>query len=142
MLGRPLNVLVGQIESAKFDSIKKQIANRIVEMARSEELSTSVSTYVSDALERFRPQTLGSALQLIDPDAIQRAKIFLIRSLLTLLSRDDTARTINASQFELERLWLQVAAGDQSRPSCRVPARPGRTDNSGRAKRCPPRLPR
>jgi uncharacterized membrane protein YheB (UPF0754 family) len=107
VLARPLNVLIGQIESGKFDSIKKQIATRIVEMARSEELSTSVSTYVSDALERFRPQTLGSALQHIDPDATQRAKIFLTRSLLTLLSRDDTARTINGIlSSQIERLLV------------------------------------
>ena len=38
VLARPLNELVGQIESEKFDSIKQQITRRIVELARSEEL--------------------------------------------------------------------------------------------------------
>ncbi len=107
VLARPLNVLVGQIESAKFDSIKQQIAGRILEMAKSEEFSASVSTYVSEAVKRFRPQTLGSALQHFDPDSIQRAKQFLTKSLLGLLSRDDTARTINLIlSSQIERLLV------------------------------------
>ena len=107
VLARPLNVLVGQIESDKFDSIKREITNRIVELAKSEELSASVSTYVREAVERFRPQTLGSALQHLDPDSIQRAKQFLTKSLLGLLSRDDTARTINLIlSSQIERLLV------------------------------------
>jgi uncharacterized membrane protein YheB (UPF0754 family) len=107
VLARPLNALVGQIESDKFDSIKREITNRIVEMAKSEELSGSVSTYIREAIERFRPQTLGSALQHIDPNSIQRAKQFLTKSLLGLLSRDDTARTINLIlSSQIERLLV------------------------------------
>ena len=107
VLARPLNALVGQIESDKFDSIKREITNRILEMAKSEELSASVSTYLHEAVERFRPQTLGSALQHIDPDSIQRAKKFLTKSLLGLLSRDDTARTINLIlSSQIERLLI------------------------------------
>ena len=107
VLARPLNVLVGQIESDKFDSIKREITNRIVEMAKSEELSGSVSNYIREAIERFRPQTLGSALQHIDPNSIQRAKHFLTKSLLGLLSRDDTARTINLIlSSQIERLLV------------------------------------
>jgi uncharacterized membrane protein YheB (UPF0754 family) len=107
VLARPLNTLVGQIESEKFDSIKREISNRILELARSEDLSASVSTYIREAFERFRPQTLGSALQHFDPDSIQRAKQFLTRSLLGLLSRDDTARTINQIlSSQIERLLI------------------------------------
>lgn len=107
VLARPLNVLVGQIESDKFDSIKRELTNRILELAKSEALSTSVSTYFREALERFRPQTLGSALQQIDPDSIQRAKQFLTKSLIGLLSRADTARTINLIlSSQIERLLI------------------------------------
>jgi uncharacterized membrane protein YheB (UPF0754 family) len=107
VLARPLNVLVGQIESDKFDSIKREITNRLVEMAKSEELSGSVSTYIREAIERFRPQTLSSALQHIDSNSIQRAKQFLTKSLLGLLSRDDTARTINLIlSSQIERLLV------------------------------------
>ena len=108
VLGRPLNELIGQIEGDKFDSIKFQITNRLLEFAKSEELSSSVSNYVREAIERFRPQTLGAALQHVDPDAIQRAKQFLTRSVIGLLSRDDTARTINAIlSSQIERLLVK-----------------------------------
>jgi len=108
VLARPLNELIGQIEEEKFDSIKLQLTNRLLEFAKSEELSNSISTYVREALERFRPETLGSALQHVDPEAIQHAKQFLTRSLIGLLSRDDTARTINAIlSSQIERLLVK-----------------------------------
>ena len=107
VLSRPLNVLVGQIESDKFDSIKQQITSRIVELARSEELTNSVATYLREAMDRFRPQTLGEALQHFNPDSIPRAKQFISRSLVSLLSRDDTARTINQIlSSQVERLLI------------------------------------
>jgi uncharacterized membrane protein YheB (UPF0754 family) len=107
VLARPLSELVGQIDSARLDSIKQEITSRIVEMAKSEELSASVSTYVREAVERFRPQTLGSALQQLDPESVQTVKQFLTRSLVALLSRDDTARTINAIlSSQIERLLI------------------------------------
>ena len=107
VLARPIDMLVGQIESAKFDSIKLQIASRISELVRSEELSTSVSNYVREAVARLRPQTLGSALERFDPDSIRRAKHFLTKSLLGLLSRDDTARTVNLIlSSQIERLLV------------------------------------
>ncbi|HEV2884698.1 MAG TPA: DUF445 family protein [Pyrinomonadaceae bacterium] len=107
VLARPLNELVGQIESEKFDSIKGQITERILELAKSPELSNSISGYIGDALERLRPQTLANALQHVDPESIERAKQFLTRSLLSLLSRDDTARTINAIlSAQIDRLLI------------------------------------
>ena len=107
VLARPLNALIGQIESEKFDSIKGQITHRIVEMAQSDELSQSVLNYVNEAFGRLRPQTLGAALDQLDPDAIDRAKEFLTKSLLGLLSRDDTAQTINLIlSSQIERLLI------------------------------------
>ncbi|HBB86147.1 MAG TPA: hypothetical protein DC047_00855 [Blastocatellia bacterium] len=107
VLARPLNVLLGQIESEKLDSIKDQITKRIVEMAKSEGLSESVSNYFDDAFTRLRTQTLGDALTQLDPDAIGRAKEFLTKSLLGLLSRDDTAQTINLIlSSQIERLLI------------------------------------
>jgi uncharacterized membrane protein YheB (UPF0754 family) len=107
VLARPIVTLVGQIEPAKFDSIKQQITGRILEMATSEELRVSVSNYFHEAIERYRPQTLGAALEQIDPDAIQRAKHFLAKSLMGLLSRADTARTVNhILSSQIERLLV------------------------------------
>ena len=107
VMARPLNVLVGQIEPEKFDSIKQQITARIIELAKSDELTNSISNYLREAMEKFRPQTLGEALQHINPDSIERAKEFLSRSLVGLLSRDDTARTINLIlSSQIERLLI------------------------------------
>jgi len=107
VLAQPLQALIGQIDSEKFDSIKEQLANRILELAKSEELTNSIATYVTDALDRLRPQSLAEAMQHAAPDFVSRAKQFLSNGLLTLLSRDDTARTINAIlSSQIERLMI------------------------------------
>lgn len=107
VLARPLNEIVGQIEQEKFELIKAQVTDRLLELAQSDELATSVSAYITDALERLRPQTLASALRHANPDSVWRVKLFLTRSLLGLLSRDDTARTINAVlSSQIERLLV------------------------------------
>ena len=48
-----------------------------------------------DALERLQPRTLRELLETLNPDSAARLKAFLTTSLLTVLARDDTARTIN-----------------------------------------------
>ena len=107
VMARPLNELIGQFESGRFDDLKSQISNKLVEILRSELLSSSVSVHVSDAIDRLRPQTLGSVMQQIDSTSTTRAKEFLSRSLLSLLSREDTARTINAIlSAQIERLLI------------------------------------
>jgi uncharacterized membrane protein YheB (UPF0754 family) len=66
-----------------------------------------VSMQVNDAIERLRPQTLGAVMQQLDSNSTAHAKDFLTRSLLSLLSRDDTARTINAIlTAQIERLLI------------------------------------
>jgi uncharacterized membrane protein YheB (UPF0754 family) len=102
-VARPLNELVGQVSSEKFETIKDQAATRLLTMAQSPELANSVSTYLTDAFERLRPQTLRELLETLNPESAPRVKTFLTKSLLTVLARDDTARTINAilsSQIE------------------------------------------
>jgi uncharacterized membrane protein YheB (UPF0754 family) len=107
VLARPLNEIIGQIEPAKFELIKSQIANRILELVQSSEVSASLSAYVSDAVDRLRPQTLRALLEHVNPDSAQRVKSFLTKALLSLISRDDTARTINAMlTSQVERLLI------------------------------------
>jgi uncharacterized membrane protein YheB (UPF0754 family) len=63
---------------------------------------------VTDAFDRLRPQKLGEVLQQLDSNSTTHAKSFLTKSLLSLLSRDDTARTINAIlSSQIERLLIQ-----------------------------------
>ncbi len=116
LLSRPLNELADQISPDKFEMIKDQITERILSLARSPELATSISTYFADAVGRLRPQTLRDLLEHLNPDSAPRLKSFLARSLLTVLARDDTARTINGIlSTQIERLLIAPIGrlGDQ-----------------------------
>lgn len=95
-LARPFNDLVGQIEPDKLEMLKDQVAGRLLAIARGPDLATSVSAYATDALMRLRPHTLRALLQTLNPDSAPRLKNFLTKGLLSVLSRDDTARAINA----------------------------------------------
>jgi len=116
LLSRPLNELAGQISADKFEMIKDQITERILGLAQSPELANSISTYFTDAMARLRPQTLNELLEHLNPDSLPRLKRFLSKSLLTVLARDDTARTINAIlSSQIERLLIAPIGrlGDQ-----------------------------
>ena len=107
VMNRPLSQLIGQFETGKFDELKAQITARLVEILRSETLLTSISSHFADAIDRLRPQTLGSVLQQVDPKSAEHVKQLLTRSLLSLLSREDTARTINAIlSAQIDRLLI------------------------------------
>lgn len=107
LLARPLNELIGQIEPEKFELMKTQVADRILELIQSPELTRSVIAYARDSLENLRTQTLGSVLKRLNPDSAGRLKNFLSQSLLSILARDDTARTINAIlSSQIERLLV------------------------------------
>jgi uncharacterized membrane protein YheB (UPF0754 family) len=107
VMERPLDELIGQFDTIRFDDLKSQISNRLVEILRSETLSTSLSIHLSEAFDRLRPQTLGSVLEQLDSNSATQAKSFLTKSLMGLLSRDDTARTVNAIlSSQIERLLI------------------------------------
>jgi uncharacterized membrane protein YheB (UPF0754 family) len=107
VMARPLNELIGQIDSTKFDELKNQIANRLVELLRSEVLFDSVSVHFADAVDKLFPQTIGSVMQQIDSRSIEQAKGFLTRGLLSLLAHEQTSRTINAIlSSQVERLLI------------------------------------
>jgi uncharacterized membrane protein YheB (UPF0754 family) len=96
LLARPVNELVGNVEPDKLETVKDQIAERILAVAQSAELSTSVSAYLTDALERLKPHTLRALLEHARPDSPEELKRLLARGLLGVLAREETARTINA----------------------------------------------
>ncbi|MFN2455611.1 MAG: DUF445 domain-containing protein [Pyrinomonadaceae bacterium] len=107
VLARPINEIVGQIAPDKLQLIKDQIATRIVALARSPELATTVSAYATDALMRLRPHTLRALLQHLNPDSAARLKSFLTKGLRFVLAREETARTINGVlSAQIERLLV------------------------------------
>jgi uncharacterized membrane protein YheB (UPF0754 family) len=107
VMARPLKELIGQFDSVKFDELKDQVTQRLLELIRSEGLSSSVANYFTEAIDRLGPQTLGSVMNQIGPESVVQTKKFLARSILGLLSRDDTARTVNAVlSSQVERLLI------------------------------------
>ena len=107
VMARPLSELVGSFEAEKFEQLTDQITARLMSVIRSEGLPKTVTSYFSDALEGFRPKTIGAALHELNPNAVQRSKELLTSSLLSLLSREDTARTVNAIlSAQIERLLI------------------------------------
>lgn len=107
VLGRPLDELIGQFDVTRYEDLKIQISRRVIEILRSEGLSTSLSIQFTEAVDRLRPQTLGAVVQQLDSNSAVHAKAFLTRSLSNLLARDDTARTINAIlSSQIERLLI------------------------------------
>jgi uncharacterized membrane protein YheB (UPF0754 family) len=127
-MARPLNEMVGQVSSDKFETIKQQAATRLVAMAQSPELARSVSGYLNGALGRFRPQTLRELLSSLNPESAPRVKEFLTKGLLSVLARDDTAQTINAILNSQIEKFLEAPIG---RLSDRVPA--GAIEKAGAA---------
>ena len=107
LLARPIKDLVGQIAPEKLEMIKDQIAERILALAQSPEVTASVSAYAADALERIKPHSLGALLEHASPNSGTRLKRFLGKGLLDILSRDETARTINSIlSSQIEKLLM------------------------------------
>lgn len=107
VMARPLDELIGQLDHMKFQDLKSQVSDRLIEILRSDALSDSVSNHFSDALDRLRPQTLGSVMEQLHENSSAQAKDLLTKSLFNLLSREDTARTINAIlSAQIERLLI------------------------------------
>ena len=107
LLTRPVQELVGQVAPDKLEIIKEQITQRVLEVAQSPALATSVSAYATDALEKLRPQTLGDLAQMARPDAGERLKGFLSKGLLSVLLRPETAQMLNGGlNTQVERLLV------------------------------------
>jgi uncharacterized membrane protein YheB (UPF0754 family) len=107
VLARPINELVGQIAPDKLQLIKDQISERLLALVRSPELKTSVAAYANDALERVRPHSLRAILEHANADSTERLKSFLAKALIGVLSREETAHTLNTLLgAQIERLLV------------------------------------
>ncbi|GAC1446702.1 MAG: hypothetical protein NVSMB56_07890 [Pyrinomonadaceae bacterium] len=108
LLQRPVRDIIGQIAPDRFEIIKDQITARLIALVRSPELITTISLYTRDALARLHPHTTRALLQNIQPAAVPRLKNLLTNGLLTLLTREDTARTLNKIiGVQIEKLLLK-----------------------------------
>jgi uncharacterized membrane protein YheB (UPF0754 family) len=79
VMSRPLDELIGQFDPIRFEDLKSQISNRLIELLRSEALTTSLSMQVTDAFDRLRPQKLGEVMQSSIPTPAHTSKTFYRR---------------------------------------------------------------
>ena len=107
VLARPISDIIGRIESDKLETIKNQITQRILALARSPELAANVSAYANEALARLRPHSLRALLEHLEPDSAERLKNLLSNALLDIIRREETARAINQIlSAQVERLLV------------------------------------
>ena len=95
-LSRPLPEVVGTIAPEQLESLKSQITRSILSVLRGEEMLTSISAYLTDSLEKLRPHSIGAILQTAHPEAEEKLKKMLSKSLMSVLSRDETSNIVNS----------------------------------------------
>lgn len=107
VLARPISDIIGRIETDKLETIKNQIAQRILVLVRSPELAANVSAYANEALARLRPHSLRALLEHLEPDSAERLKNLLSNALLDIIRSEETARAINQIlSVQVERLLV------------------------------------
>ena len=102
-LAKPLPEIVGTIAPEQLERLKSQISKSVFSLVQGEETMNSVSAYLTDTLQKLRPHSLGAILQIAHPEAEDKLKSMLSKSLLNVLNRGETLNIINrllASQIE------------------------------------------
>ncbi|MFN2392927.1 MAG: DUF445 domain-containing protein [Pyrinomonadaceae bacterium] len=102
-LARPLPEVIGTIAPAQLEHLKAQIVKSVFSLLQGEEMMHSVSAYLTDTLQKIRPHSLGAILQTAHPEAEEKLKNMLTKSLLNVLNRQETSNIINrvlSKQFE------------------------------------------
>jgi uncharacterized membrane protein YheB (UPF0754 family) len=102
-LARPIPEIIGNIAPEQLERLKSQISKRIVSLLQGEEMMISVSAYLTDTLQKLRPHSLGAILQTAHPEAEEKLKTMLSRTLVSVINRKETLQIINrvlSIQFE------------------------------------------
>lgn len=92
----PVAEVMGHLVSDKSQFVKDQVTTRILALARSPELATTVSSYATDALSHLQSQKWKDLLETAGPDSATKLKSLLTKNLLAVLEREETARAVNA----------------------------------------------
>ncbi|MBA2607137.1 MAG: DUF445 family protein [Acidobacteria bacterium] len=104
-LERPLPEVIGNIAPEQLERLKSQISKSIVSLLQGEEMMISVSAYLTDTLQKLRPHSLGAILQTAHPEAEDKLKNMLSRTLMNVLNREETVKIINkVLSVQIERL--------------------------------------
>jgi uncharacterized membrane protein YheB (UPF0754 family) len=94
-LERPLPDLIGTIAPAQLENLKSQITRSILKVLQGEEMQNSISAYLTDMLEKMRPQKIGEILHSVHPEATVQIKLTLARGLVKILNDQDTTKIIH-----------------------------------------------
>ncbi|MEZ5345654.1 MAG: DUF445 family protein [Pyrinomonadaceae bacterium] len=94
-LARPLPDLIGQIAPEQLERLKDQITSNILRLLRGEEMQRSISAYLTDSLEKIRPQKIGVLLRSAHIDAADKIKQTLSKGIVKILGNEDTTDIIN-----------------------------------------------
>ncbi len=79
-----------------MNRFKAQITKSVLAVLQGEEMQQSVSKYVSDMLQKLRPHSIDAVLQTLHPDSEEKLKKMLSKSLLNILSQEETSNIINS----------------------------------------------
>jgi uncharacterized membrane protein YheB (UPF0754 family) len=95
-MARPLPELIGKIAPEQLDRLKAQISKNVLALLQGDEMTNSISAYLSDTLHKLRPHSIDAILQLVHPESEEKLKKMLSKGLLKILSRDETTNIINS----------------------------------------------
>lgn len=95
-MAQPLPEIIGKIAPEQLERFKAQISKSVFSMLQGDEMMKSVSAYLTDALQKLRPHSLGAILQTAHPEADEKLKNLLAKNLLKVLSRVETSNFINS----------------------------------------------
>ena len=95
-LARPLPDLIGTVAPEQLDRLKGQILRSVLSVVRGDEMKSSISTYLSETLDRLRPHSIDAIMQTLHPESEEKLKNMLSKGFMTVLSRDETSQIINA----------------------------------------------
>jgi uncharacterized membrane protein YheB (UPF0754 family) len=94
-MSRPLPDVIGKINPEQLERLKLQVTSSLVKAVRGEEMTRSISAYVTDTLEKLRPHSIDSILRTLHPESEAKLKSTLSKGLLSIISGENTSRLVN-----------------------------------------------
>lgn len=95
-MARPLPDLVGTIVPDQLGRLKAQIVKSVLSLLRGEQMTSSISGYLGETLNKLRPHSIDAIMQTLHPESEEKLKNMLSKGLLNIISSDETSQIINS----------------------------------------------